>query len=99
MKIERLLWIGGGGGGLACHGGDDNAGRKDQQYDGVEEGQAAGVTSTINTPGDTPGVVTPPITGTGADTTTAFNSTPGVMSTAGAPGGALAGTLSPPMPG
>src|SRR5436190_936074 len=97
MKIERLLWVGLVVGMAACHS-NDKAVRKDQQYDVVEEGQASGVTSTINAPGETPPVTTPPITGTGADTTTAFNSTPGVMSTAGAPAGSLAGTLPPPMP-
>src|ERR1043166_96940 len=97
MKIERLLWIAVVVAALACHG-NDKAVRKDQQYDVVQEGQASGVTSTINGPGETPTVTTPPITATGADTTTAFNSTPGVMSTVGAPAGSLAGTLPPPMP-
>src|SRR3954471_9845556 len=96
MKIERLLWIAVVVG-VACHG-NDKAVRKDQQYDVVQEGQASGVTSTINAPGEA-AAVTPPITGTGADTTTAFNSTPGVMSNAGAPAGSLAGTLPPPAPG
>jgi len=97
MKIKRLLLVGLVVWMAACRG-NDKAVRKDQQYDVVQEGQASGVTSTINAPGETPPFTTPPITGTGADTTTAFNSTPGVMSTAGAPAGSLAGTLPPPMP-
>ena len=40
--------------------------RKDQNYQVVQEGQASGVTSTINGPGET----TPPMTNTGVDTTT-----------------------------
>ncbi|HEX7190241.1 MAG TPA: hypothetical protein VF381_01610 [Thermoanaerobaculia bacterium] len=96
MKIERFLLFAVVVGTVACRG-NDKAVRKDQQYEVVQEGQASGVTSTINAPGETAAVVTPPITGTGADTTTAFNSTPGIMSTAGAQAGSLAGTLPPPM--
>lgn len=40
----------------------------DQNYQVVEEGQASGVTSTINAPGETP----PPLTDTAFDTTTNF---------------------------
>src|SRR5437764_6676733 len=40
--------------------------RKDQNYQVVQEGQASGVTSTINGPGE----ATPPMTNTGVDTTT-----------------------------
>src|SRR5688500_5529412 len=58
-----------------------------QQYETVQEGSASGVTSTIQGPGET----LPPITGTNADTTTAFALNPGVMPPAPAlqPGGAI----------
>jgi hypothetical protein len=49
----------------AC-GRSQSAQRKDQNYQVVQEGQASGVTSTINAPGET----TPPMTNTGVDTTT-----------------------------
>jgi len=99
MKIERVLLTAVVLGTFACHGSDGKAVRKDQQYDVVQEGDASGASSTINAPGEAPPVAGAPLTGTGADTTTNFNSTPGVMSTAGAPAGTLAGTLPPPMPG
>jgi hypothetical protein len=51
-----------------------------QQYETVQEGSAAGVTSTIHGPGET----LPPITGTNADTTTDFALNPNVPP-AGAP--------------
>lgn len=69
--------------------------RGDQRdYDVVEEGSAAGVTSTIQGPGE----VLPPITGTNADTTTAFTLNPDAIppgSTGTA--GTIAGTLPPPV--
>jgi hypothetical protein len=46
-----------------------------QQYETVQEGSAAGVTSTIHGPGET----LPPITGTNADTTTDFALNPGAV--------------------
>jgi len=46
--------------------------RGQQNYEVVQEGQATGVTSTINGPGETP----PPLTNTSADTTTAFTALP-----------------------
>lgn len=48
-----------------------------QQYETVQEGSAAGVTSTIHGPGET----LPPITGTNADTTTDFALNPGAVPT------------------
>lgn len=99
MKIKRLLLTAAVLATLACHGSDSKAVRKDQQYDVVQEGETSGASSTINAPGEAPPVAGAPLTGTGADTTTNFNSTPAVMSTAGAPAGTLAGTLPPPMPG
>lgn len=73
---------------VACGGRDADANRKEAQYETVEEGQAAGVTSTINAPGET----IPPMTGTNADTTSAFTINPAVASNA-TPPGTLAGTL------
>jgi hypothetical protein len=78
-----------------CRGGSSGSlQRKDQQnYDVVQEGQASGVTSTINAPGE---AVPPPVamTGTNADTTSNFT-LPGAMSTdtATQTGGTLAGSL------
>jgi hypothetical protein len=78
----------------ACHRASGNLQRKEQQqYDVVQEGQASGVTSTINAPGET----TPPpvsMTGTNADTTSNFT-LPEVSSTATTtqPPGTIAGTL------
>jgi hypothetical protein len=50
-----------------CHR-TQTARRGDPNYQVVEEGQASGVTSTINAPGETP----PPLTDTAMDTTTNF---------------------------
>src|SRR5689334_6691623 len=72
----------------AC-GRSQSAQRKDQNYQVVQEGQASGVTSTINAPGET----TPPITNTGADTTTNLTllDNPAPLGTQG--GSNVAGTL------
>lgn len=85
--------------GVAC-GGDDGARRGSQQsYEVVQEGSASGVTSTIQGPGET----LPPLTGTNADTTTAFSIDPNVVAGAPAPQqtpGTLAGAMPsypPPM--
>ena len=73
---------------LAACGGRNGAKAANQQsYETVQEGSAAGVTSTISGPGET----LPPITGTNADTTTAFAMTPTV-----APNATSASAL-PPM--
>ncbi|HKR65382.1 MAG TPA: hypothetical protein VJZ00_16740 [Thermoanaerobaculia bacterium] len=71
-----------------------NSVRRDQkQYETVQEGSASGVTSTIQGPGET----LPPITGTNADTTTAFALDPNAAATTtSATPGAIAGTLPPP---
>ena len=80
--------------GVAC-GGDDGARRGNQAaYETVQEGSAAGVTSTIHGPGE----ALPPVTGTNADTTTAFTIDPSVASAVPPPNvasgsGTLAGTL------
>ena len=50
--------------------------QKQHEYEVVQEGSATGVTSTIQGPGET----LPPITGTNADTTTAFTINPNTAS-------------------
>lgn len=74
---------------VGCGGGSSRLNRDQQQYDVVEEGSASGVTSTINAPGET----TPPITGTNADTTTAFTLPMGGVPTSTGQPGTIAGTL------
>ena len=82
--------------GVACGGDDDEARRKNAAgYEVVQEGSASGVTSSIQGPGET----LPPLTGTNADTTTAFSIDPNAAAAAPAPAqpaGTLAGTLPPP---
>lgn len=73
---------------VGCGRGTSRLNRDQQQYDVVQEGSASGVTSTINAPGET----TPPITGTNADTTTAFSLPMGGVPSNGQPG-TIAGTL------
>ena len=62
--------------GVAC-GGDGGQRGAQKSYETVQEGSAAGVTSTIHGPGE----VLPPITGTNADTTTAFTIDPNAVGT------------------
>ncbi|MBK5258495.1 MAG: hypothetical protein JJE51_02810 [Thermoanaerobaculia bacterium] len=67
--------------------------RDQQEYETVQEGSAAGVTSTVVVPGE----VLPPMTGTNADTTTAFTlPTTSIPPTDTQQPGTLAGTLPPP---
>jgi hypothetical protein len=63
---------------LGCRNNDKGMRRGDQNYDVVQEGSASGVTSTISGPGETPPPTTAsvPLTGTNADTTTAFTLPP-----------------------
>jgi hypothetical protein len=68
--------------------------RNQKSYDVVNEGQASGVTSTINGPGETP----PPMTNTSADTTSNFTLAPNVDTTGTLPPGTIAGTLPPAYP-
>jgi len=82
----------------ACGGRSGARGAAEQQYETVQEGSANGVTSTIQGPGET----LPPITGTDADTTTAFalnpNVAPGGASTTAYPTSSVApSTMPPPM--
>lgn len=73
----------------ACHRGSGTMQREQKSYEVVSEGQAAGVSSTINAPGET----TPPLTNTNADTTSNFTLAPNVDTTGTMPPGTIAGTL------
>ena len=77
---------------LGC--GRDGLQREKKNYEVIEEGSAAGVTSTLHGPGETPPPA--PLTGTNADTTTAFALGTTVTDTTST-AGTLAGTLPPPM--
>jgi len=79
----------------ACGGRDGARSAAQKQYETVQEGSAAGVTSTIHGPGE----MVPPITGTNADTTTAFTLDPNMVAAAPPPQQPAhpAGTLPPPM--
>lgn len=67
----------------AC--GRDAAHRDQEQYEVIQEGSASGVTSRIQGPGET----LPPITGTNADTTTAFTIDPTTATGTAAPAGTM----------
>jgi hypothetical protein len=73
----------------ACHRGSSTMQREQKSYEVVSEGQAAGVSSTINAPGET----VPPLTNTSADTTSNFTLAPNVDATGTLPPGTIAGTL------
>lgn len=71
---------------IACGGNSDQVRRDQQQYEKVEEGAASGTAASL-------GAVAP-MTGTNADTTTAFTIDPALAATApGAPPGTVAGSL------
>jgi outer membrane biosynthesis protein TonB len=72
----------------ACHRGSSSMQREQKNYDVVSEGQASGVSSTISAPGE----IAPPVTNTGADTTSNFTLSPNVDPTATTPA-TIAGTL------
>jgi hypothetical protein len=72
-----------------CNRSSKTAQRGDPNYQVVEEGQASGVTSTINAPGETP----PPITDTAYDTTTNFTLPDNPAPLGTLPPGTVAGTL------
>jgi hypothetical protein len=73
---------------LGC-GRSQTAKRTEQNYQVVEEGQASGVTSTINAPGETP----PPLTDTAVDTTTNFTLPDNPAPLGSQPPATIAGTL------
>jgi hypothetical protein len=56
---------------MGCHS-KQSLNREQQNYQVVQEGSASGATSTVGAPGEGSIARTPPITGTNADTTTAF---------------------------
>lgn len=67
--------------------------RRDQeQYEVVEEGAASGGSATLAAPGEAPPVL-PTLTGTNADTTTAFTIPTGTMTDTAVPPGSIAGTF------
>lgn len=75
---------------LAACGDEDGVGKADQKnFEVVQEGSANGVTSTIAGPGE----LLPPLTGTNADTTTAFTIAPNA---AAAPPPLVTGTIPSP---
>lgn len=81
---------------LAACGGDEKRTAAEQaQFETVQEGSAAGVTSTIQGPGET----IPPITGTNVDTTTAFTLNPNAVPATQPVGGTLAATFPDPTAG
>jgi hypothetical protein len=73
----------------ACHRGGSTMQREQKQYQVVPEGQANGVSSTINAPGET----APPLTNTSADTTSNFTLAPNIDPTGTMAPGTIAGTL------
>jgi hypothetical protein len=74
---------------VACGGDEGRNSASQAAYETVQEGSASGVTSTIHGPGET----LPPITGTNADTTTAFTINPNAVPPAGGAPATMAGTL------
>jgi hypothetical protein len=77
-----VVWV------VAC-GGDSDKRASQQEFETVQEGSVAGVTSTLGGPGEN----LPPITGTNADTTTDFGINPALAGAATpAPG-----TVPPPV--
>lgn len=57
---------------VGCHSKTASLTREQKNYQVVQEGSAAGATSTVGAPGEGSIAQTPPITGTNADTTTSF---------------------------
>lgn len=83
-----------------CGRSNSNLRRDQKNYEVVEEGQASGVSSTISAPGEVEAPVLP-MTGTNADTTTAFTLPNTSTTTPTAPPGTIAGTFpstTPPPP-
>ena len=78
---------------LATACGDDRSKlrRDQQQYDVVEEGAGGTVSSTLHVPGEVTPL--PPLTGTNADTTSAFTLPAPADSTQSGPPGTIAGTF------
>ena len=81
---------------LACRGGENDLRRDEQRYEVVQEGAGGAVTSTLGGVDAVP-PLTPSMTGTNADTTTAFTLPATATTAVPAQPGTLAGTL-PPAP-
>src|ERR1700682_329986 len=84
--------------GAACHRGNANMQREQQQYEVVQEGSTSGASSTINAPGETPPLAvgtTSAGTTTSVDTTTNFTLSPGQTPSTTAAPNSLGATLSP----
>jgi hypothetical protein len=80
--------------GVACSGDGARRGAQQNSFETVQEGSAAGVTSTIHGPGE----VMPAVTGTNSDTTTAFALDPNAVGTAPPPVTASVPTTTTPPP-
>lgn len=79
----------------ACSRSGHNLRRDQQNYEVIQEGSASGVSSTISAPGETPPPL-PALTGTNADTTTAFTLPSTTIPTTSGQPGTIAGTLPQP---
>jgi hypothetical protein len=78
---------------IACRGEDAKLRRDQQEYDVVQEGAGGAVTSTLQAPGEVAPPLVPPMTGTNADTTTAFTLPTATDTTQSGPPGTIAGTF------
>ena len=78
---------------IACRGDEDKLRRDQQEYDVVQEGAGGAVTSTLQAPGEVAPPLVPPLTGTNADTTTAFTLPTATDTTQSGPPGTIAGTF------
>jgi hypothetical protein len=78
---------------IACRGEDSKLRRDQQEYDVVQEGAGGAVTSTLQAPGEVAPPLVPPMTGTNADTTTAFTLPTATDTTQSGPPGTIAGTF------
>lgn len=78
MKMRSLVFGVAAFGLLAACGGDESKAANQQAYETVQEGSVAGVTTTIQGPGES----LPGITNTNADTTTAFTLDPNAVAQA-----------------
>src|SRR5688572_9538489 len=68
--------------------------RDQKEYEVVQEGSGGAVSSTISAPGEVAAPLMPTLTGTNADTTSAFNLPNAMTDTStSAPPGTIAGTL------